>query len=73
MGIGKLFVMKLLCEEFNFSYFLQGGALGQFSAVLKGNQGSDVLENFEVYIYSMVKETTFLKGNLCICKCFIDA
>ena len=37
-------------------YFLHGGALGLFSAVLKCNQGVDVLENFEVHIYSMVKE-----------------
>ena len=53
-------------------YFLHGGALvGLFSAVLKG---SHVLENFEVHIYSMVKELiTLLKGNLCISKCFIDA
>ena len=56
-------------------YFLHGGALvGLFSAVLKCNQGGDVLENFDVHIYSMVKELiTFLKGNLCIYKCFIDA
>ena len=53
-------------------YFLHGGALvGLFSAVLKWNQGGDVLENFEVHIYSMVKELiTFLKGNLGIYNMF---
>ena len=65
--------MKLFFDQsFNLAYFLQGGALGLFSALLKCNQGRDVLENFEVQIYSMVKEITFSKGNLCIYKCFID-
>ena len=65
--------MKLFFDlSFNLAYFLHGGALGLFSAVLKCNQGSDVLENFEIQIYSMVKEIIFLKGNLCIYKCFID-
>ena len=51
-------------------YFLHGGTLGL--SVLNYKQGSDVLENFEVIFYLMVKEITFLKRNLCIYKCFID-
>ena len=48
----------------------------QWSAwpVLKCNQGSKVFVEFcmRYIFYSMVREITFLKGNLCIYKCFID-
>ena len=68
MGKGKLLILKFVLRGIQ-PYFLHGGALGP---VLKCNQGSDVLEDFELHFYSMVKEITFLKGNLCIYKCFID-
>ena len=60
--------MKLFFEEFNLIFFTAESAW----PVLKCNQGSDVLENFEVHFFhSMVEEITLLKGNLCIYKCFI--
>ena len=68
-GKGKRFIMKLFFEEFNLIFFTAESAW----PVLKCNQSSDVLENFEVhFFYSMVEEITLLKGNLCIYKCFID-
>ena len=67
-GKGKHFIMKLFFEEFNLVFFTAESAW----PVLKCNEGSEVLENFEVVFYSMVEEITLLKGNLCIFKCFID-
>ena len=67
-GKGKHFIMKLFFEEFNLVFFTAESAW----PVLKCNEGSDVLENFEIVFYSMVEEITLLKGNLCIFKCFID-
>ena len=66
VGKGKLFIMKLFFEEFNLIFFTAESAW----PVLKCNQG-----NFEVHFfifYSMVKEITLLKGNLCIYECLID-
>ena len=44
-GKGKLFVIKLFFEEFNLIVFTAENPW----PVLKCRQGSDVLENFEVY------------------------
>ena len=54
-------------------YFPHGGALGMYSAVLKCNQGSDVLENFEVHFLLYGQENYVFKRNLCIYGSFIDA
>ena len=65
----KRFIMELFFEEFNLIFFTTENAW----PVLKFNQGSDVLENFEVHflLYQfMVKETTLLRGSLCIYKMF---
>ena len=45
--------MKLFFEE--FSFFTAESAW----SILKCNQGSDILGNFEVIVYSIVKEITF--------------
>ena len=68
-GQRKAFLYEIVFRGIQ-PYFLHGGALGL--SVLKCNQGSDILENFEVIFSFMVKEITFLNGNLCIYKCFID-
>ena len=52
----KLFIMKLFFEE--FSFFTAESAW----SILKCNKGSDILGNFEVIFYSIVKEITFWKG-----------
>ena len=44
VGKGKLFIMKMFFEEFNLIFFTAESAW----PVLKCNQGSGVLENFEV-------------------------
>ena len=44
-GKGKHFIMKLFFEEFNLIFFTAESAW----PVLKCNEGSDVLENFEVH------------------------
>ena len=43
---GKLFTMKLFFEEFDLIFFTAESAW----PVVKCNQGSDVLENFEVHL-----------------------
>ena len=45
-GKGKLFTMKFFFEEFDLIFFTAESAW----PVLKCNQGSDVLENFEVHL-----------------------
>ena len=49
--------------------FLHGGAHGLFWNTTKAVK---FLLNFQVHLHSMAKTITFLKGNLCIFKCFID-
>ena len=49
--------MKLFFEEFNIFFTAESAW-----PVLKCNQGSDIFENFEVVVYSVVKEITFWKG-----------
>lgn len=67
-GKGKLFVIKLFFEEFNLIVLTAENPW----PVLKCRQGSDVLENFEVYRLLCGQGITLLKGNLRIYKCFID-
>ena len=63
----ELFAMKLSFKEFTLVFFT-----ADRSAWLVLNQLSFV-KKLEVHsVYSMVKESTFLKGNLCIYKGFMD-
>ena len=67
VGKGKFFIMKLFFEEFNlFS--------SRWSACPVCFEMQPRQRRFGEFwgFYSMVKEITFLKGNLCIYKCFID-
>ena len=50
----KLFIMKLFFEEFNIFFTAESAW-----PVLNCNQGSDILENFEVIFYFIAKEITF--------------
>ena len=56
VGKGKLFIMKLFFEEFNLICFT-----GSAWPLLKCNQGSDVLENFEVHFLLYVQGNYFFK------------
>ena len=58
----KLFVTKLSLEEFNLVFFKAD------RSVLKQPRQ----HNFQYILYPMVKKSTFLKGNFCIYKGFID-
>ena len=63
----ELFAMKLSFKEFTLVFFT-----ADQSAWLILNQPRFV-KKLEVHsVYSMVKESTFLKGNLCIYKGFMD-
>ena len=63
----ELFTMKLSFKEFTLVFFT-----ADRSAWLVLNQLRFV-KKLEVHsVYSMVKESTFLKGNLCIYKGFMD-
>ena len=63
----ELFAMKLSFKEFTLVFFT-----ADRSAWLVLNQLRFV-KKLEVHsVYSMVKESTFLKGNLCIYKGFMD-
>ena len=55
-------------EEFNLVFLTTESAW----PVLKGKQGSDILENFEVNFSLYGHENYFVKRNLCIYKWFID-
>ena len=61
--------MKLSFEEFN--QFLDGGS--ERVAWFESTEAARFLKKLEVHsVYSMVKESTFLKGNFCIYKGFTD-
>ena len=61
----ELYAMKLSFEEFNLAFFTADQSAWT-------NRGSK-LKKLEVHsVYSMVKESTFLKGNFCIYKVFMD-
>ena len=55
---GKLFIKKSSFEEFNLVFFT--------------TERMVCFEIFRYILHSMAKTITFLKGNLCIFKCFID-
>ena len=69
-GQRKAFLYEIVSRGIQ-PYFLHGGALGL--SVLKCNQGSDVLENFEVHLLINVSYTfysfwhRFLKKNYKMC------
>ena len=67
VGKGKLFI--IYCSSRNSPYFLHCGALGLFWNATKA---ATFWRIWRYTFYSMVKEITFLRGNLCICKCFVD-
>ena len=60
MSKGKLFITKLFFEEFNLIFFTAESAW----PVLKCNQGSDVLENFEVNFLHCGQGNYVVKRNL---------
>ena len=60
VGKGKLLIMKLFFEEFNLIFFTAEKAW----PVLKCNQGSNVLENFEVHFLLCCRGNYVVKGKL---------
>ena len=65
----KLFVSKLSFEEFHLVFFT-AEHLACFGPSEPRNQS--FCRNFRYILYSIIKENTFLKGNFCIYKGFIN-
>ena len=65
---GRLFFTKLFFEEFEIHEISIIGALGLFWNVTKRRSFWRI---FRYILYSIVKKTKFLKGELCICKYLI--
>ena len=66
----ELFAMKLSLEEFNLVFFTADQSA---SLSFEPTEAARFLKKLEVhYVYYMVKESTFLIGNLCIYKGFMD-
>ena len=65
---GKLFIKKSSFEEFNLVFFT---AERMVCFEMQPRQQSFCWV-FSYILHSMAKTITFLKGNLCILKCFID-
>ena len=63
----KLFVMKLFFEEFNLVFFT-----AERLAYFEATEAARFWRNFKYILYSMVKESTFLKGDFCIYKGVMD-
>ena len=66
---GKLFIKKSSFEEFNLVFFT---AERMVCFEMQPRQRSFCGIFRYIFLHSMAKTITFLKGNLCIFKCFID-
>ena len=69
VDIRKLFVTKLSFEEFHLVFFT-AERLACFGPSEPRHQS--FRRNFRYILYSIIKESTFLKGNYCIYKGFIN-
>ena len=65
---GKLFIKKSSIEEFNLVFFM-AERMVCFEMQLRQRSFFWI---FRCILHSMAKKITFLKGNLCILKVFID-
>ena len=63
----ELFAMKLSLKEFNLVFFPADQSAWH---ILNQPRQQDFWRNLRYILYSMVKESTFLKGNFCIYKVF---
>ena len=66
---GKLLIKKSSFEEFNLVFFT---AERMVCFEMQPRQRSFCGIFRYIFLHSMAKTITFLKGNLCIFKCFID-
>ena len=64
---GTVFVSKLSFEEINLVFFA-----AKLFTCFEPTKAIKVPKKLKVILYSMVKEITFLKGNLCIYEGFMD-
>ena len=65
---GKLFIKKSSFEEMNLVSFMAEHMVCSWNAI----KAAKFYWIFRYILHSMAKTISFLKGNLCIFKCFID-